>query len=350
MNGPPDPPPREVGRRTLTIAAVAALAAVLVAASVYVYSVLRSGEVEPSLWAVEMLHPPGSVDGSGVSVCVLDSGVDTSHESLAGVTIAAWNDLVDHRTRMYDDEGHGTYIISLIAGQGRIRGISPGVSLIVGKVISSSGTGQDADVAAGVGFCIDQGADIISLSLGGKSIPLVGTLTEQKVYSALALGIYVVASAGNDGPLNKDVSSPAGVPGVIAVAAVDRSGALAEFSSRGDNGPGAGHPLGRIDPNMKPEVSAPGVDISGAWPSGGYVVSSGTSQAAALVAGGLALVLSSHPEYARDGAKGGSSTTIEALKRTIMETCEPLDGMRIPHDDGYGYGLLNLTALDEGLG
>jgi subtilisin family serine protease len=132
------------------------------------------------------------------------------------------------------------------------------------------------------------------------------------------------------------------VKGVISVAALDRSGAVASFSSRGSaNSPlvaGLGTP--RSTPDEKPELAAPGVEITSAWLDHGYVSASGTSMAVPFVVGALALLLQAHPEARPHDAAG-----VETVKGWLMQTAGPVPGAHQPHDAAAGYGSLQAVAL-----
>ncbi|MGQ9582468.1 MAG: S8 family peptidase [Thermoplasmatota archaeon] len=283
--------------------------------------------------------------GRGVLVALVDSGVDLSHPAMAGVELRGWLDLVNGVPVPYDDAGHGTMMASIITGPG---GGAPNASLFVVKAIRSDGTSSDRLVAEAVLRALDpdgdgertDAADVISLSLGGGRLPILGTETERAVREALAWGSLVVASADNDGESDDgDVASPASVALVIAVGAVDRFGRVAPFSSAGSNSGSLLPPiLPRSDPNKKPELVAPGVDIWCAVPGGGYSLASGTSHAAAFVSAALALVLEAAPEYQQERSEG--ETTIVKFKEALMETALAMEGQAVPHDDHYGYGLL----------
>ena len=336
-------------RRFYAIAAVLVILLIVAAvATIYAASRLLGPQEEEidSSWLLDQtgaksLHSRG-LSGAGVVVCILDSGFDATHPDLSKARMIAWQDFIASEPRPYDDNGHGTYMGSLIVAQGRVTGVAPQVSLVVGKVIRGDGTGDDSTAATGIDFCLEKQADVISLSWGGKSRPLGQTRTESATARALSLGVYVVASAGNDGPDNKDVASPASMSGVIAVGAVDRKGAIGTFSSQGANSPTDHPPIGRQDPDRKPETVAPGVDVPGAWPGSRYVLGEGTSQATALVSGLIALLLEAHPAYKRAGP-----TMVAAFKSRLMDSCRPLAAQTTPHDDHYGYGRVDAVKLES---
>jgi serine protease AprX len=304
------------------------------------------GSPSRSTWAFEAtgldgLHARG-LDGSGVTVAIVDTGIDASHPDLAGAHLVAWADLAGGRPDPYDLDGHGTHVAALVAGQGPLRGGAPGVDLIAVKVFASDGTASDQRVADGIGFAVAHGAAIIGLSLGGGTFPILGSASENAAQAAVGKGVLVVAAAGNDGPDNGDVRSPASAQGVIAVAAVDEGLHVARFSSRGSdvspivNGLG----LARKSPDQKPEVAAPGDNIMSAWLDHGYAAATGTSMAVPFVVSALALMLQAHP-----GARPHDANGVEAVKGWLAGSAAPIAGAQRPHDPAAGYGLLQATAL-----
>jgi serine protease AprX len=284
-------------------------------------------------------------DGDGVIIGIVDSGIDPTHPDLDHINITAWKDYVNARAEPYDDQGHGTHIAGIIAASGEIEGVAPQVKMIVVKAISSSGSGTDTNVAAGIDFAVENGADVICLSLGGMARFLnIGDDTAAACEDAIDQGVYVVAAAGNDGEDDDgDVASPATVDGVIAVGAIDEDKRIASFSSIGDNDGFLPIPIDdRDDPDKKPEVVAPGVEIVSTHLDHGYAESSGTSQATAFVAGGMVLILDAESQYQREGASGGDANSVSEVKNALMDSAEKLAGQDTPHDDHYGYGLVKV--------
>ena len=107
------------------------------------------------------------LDGEGVVLCVVDSGIDLSHPDLSDLVLKGWLDSVNGLDDPYDDEGHGTAMSGIIVADGGLKGVSKGVDLLDAKAIDDEGQGDSASVANSVDWCVQQGADIISLSLGG---------------------------------------------------------------------------------------------------------------------------------------------------------------------------------------
>ncbi len=309
--------------------------------------------IERTEWAFDVTQikdmNKAGYKGEGVIVGIVDTGIDLSHPDLDHINLTGWMDNVNGRAEPYDDQGHGTHIAGIIAAKGEIQGAAPEVKLVVVKAISSGGSGSDSDVAEGIDYCVEQGADVICLSLGGMARFLnIGSSTATACEDAMDQGVYVVAAAGNDGENDDgDVSNPAVVDGVIAVGAIDKSKKLASFSSIGDNDGIFPLPFDdTVDPNKKPEIVAPGVDIISTHLEDGYALASGTSQATAFVAGCMALLLEADSQYQRDGGTGGDADAVNSVKNAIMNSAEKLAGQADPHDDHYGYGLINIKDAE----
>jgi subtilisin family serine protease len=313
-------------------------------------------QIDRTEWAFEVTQikdmNKDDYKGEGIVVGIVDTGIDPSHPDLDHINITGWMDNVNSRAEPYDDQGHGTHIAGIIAAQGEIDGVAPDVKLVVVKAISSGGSGSDSDVADGIDYCVEKGADVICLSLGGMARLLnIGDSTAAACEDAIDAGVYVVAAAGNDGEDDDgDVSSPAVVDGVIAVGAIDEDKRLASFSSIGDNDGILPFPIDdREDPDKKPELVAPGVDIVSTYLEEGYATASGTSQATAFVAGCIAILLDADSHYKRDGGSGGDSDAITQVKNALMNSAEKLSGQDTPHDDHYGYGLIKIKDTEARL-
>lgn len=295
------------------------------------------------LTGAERLRSQG-LDGTGVTACLVDTGIELVHPDLAYARVLGWNDLIRHEPRPYDDGGHGTSMAGLLAGHGRVQGIAPGLSLIVVKALRADGTGSSDLVGQAIDFCVDpnadgdlrDGADIISLSLGAQRTPFTTNAAARAATEAANRGIFVVSSAGNDGRNDDgDVGSPADEPLVIAVGSLTHQLQIAAFSSRGDNDP-LNQPA-RADPHRKPEFVLPGVGLLTTTMGASYTAMTGTSASAALLSGILALLLEAHPELRKAGAAG-----VVSVKDALMLTAQPLVAQQTPHDDRYGYGVVTV--------
>ncbi|WNI21647.1 S8 family serine peptidase [Streptomyces sp. ITFR-16] len=241
-------------------------------------------------------------DGKGTKVAVLDTGADAGHPDLEGRISEAKN-FTDSDTTD-DRQGHGTHTLSTVGGTGaasggKKKGVAPGADLLVGKVLNDSGSGDSSWIIAGMQWAVDRKADVVSMSLGSQT-PTDCTDPMSVAAEELAKSkdtLFVIA-AGNSGPTLNTVSSPGCAPGVLTVGAVDRDDSTAQFSSRG---PAIGaHTL-------KPEIAAPGVDISAAAAGGrgvyAYQSMSGTSMATPHVAGAAAIVKERHPDWSAQQVK-----------------------------------------------
>jgi subtilisin family serine protease len=270
--------------------------------------------------------------GSGTTVAVLDTGIDTTHPDLADAVVGA-RDFTGSPSGSDDRVGHGTHVASIITGSGaasagRFRGVAPDTRLLVGKVLDDNGGGTESSVVAGMEWAAAQGADVIAMSLGGTVAP--GKDTSVDVLSAAVnrlsaqSGALFVVSAGNSGPRSGSIGSPGVADAALTVGAVDGDDALAEFSSRG---PRAG------DGAIKPDITAPGVGIVAARARNGhvgtpvddsYVAMSGTSMSTPHVAGAAAILAGMHPDW--DSAR---------LKSALMGSAAPRDGLSV-YEQGAG--------------
>ncbi|ANS70630.1 subtilisin-like protease [Streptomyces lincolnensis] len=232
--------------------------------------------------------------GKGVKVAVLDSGVDETHPDLKGVEIAQKNfsESPDEEDRV----GHGTHVASIIAGSGvksggLYKGVAPDVQLLDAKVLDDENIGAASNIIAGMQWAVDQGAQVVNMSLGSLDTP--GTDPKEEALARLSDKALFVVAAGNSGDGPRTIYSPGSAPEALTVGAVDKQEAIADFSSRGPN----------LDGTPKPDITGPGVDITAAQttqshqPVGeDYVPLSGTSMATPHVAGAAALVLQQHPD------------------------------------------------------
>lgn len=238
------------------------------------------------------------LDGAGVKVAVLDTGIDASHPDLAGKVVDEI-DLAGDGTDATDKHGHGTHVASTIAGSGaasagRFHGVAPGAQLLNGRVCDEFGGCEVSAILAGMEWAVAHGAQIVNLSLGGTDFPEIDPLEEAVNRLSAEHGTLFVIAAGNSGSRGtRTIDSPGSADAALCVGAVDRDDVRASFSGQG---PRVG------DHAMKPDVTAPGVGIVAARASDGssqerYVAFSGTSMATPHVAGAAALVLQQHPSW-----------------------------------------------------
>ncbi len=284
--------------------------------------------------------------GAGVTVAVIDGSIDPSATELKGVDLTRRTDCkgdrVPARSGSVDD--HGTLMSALIAGTGRgnapggagVRGIAPGVKLLFYSIETSVEPGAklfyecDGFTSPGmVEDAVKRGADVISISLGG----LGGPVFEKALEDARDQGVAVVAAAGDAQANGLGVDDPAGIPGVVAVNAVDRSARPWRY-----NPAVAGNaPVEKIE-HRYPVISAPGVDLKSLrWRDGGWhsdTDTTGTSPATALVAGALAVVKEKYPD----------ATGNQLIQNLIHFT----GGTRpFAYDKSYGFGIVSLEKMLE---
>jgi serine protease AprX len=267
--------------------------------------------------------------GKGVTVAVVDTGIDGTHPDLKG-RIVGWKDLVSGGTTPYDDFGHGTHCAGIIAGNGaasngKYRGIAPEVSLIGVKVLGKDGSGNESDILAGIEYAADSSAQVISMSLGSDEH---SRAICEAVTRAVQKGKIVVVAAGNSGPKSGTIGCPSDNKDVITVGAVDPADYLCSFSSRG--------PM--KDGSVKPDVVAPGFQVVSCRASGTmenkaiaryYLAESGTSMACPMVSGTVALMVQNDPQL----------TPVKA-REILRKTAKPL-GSQVPNSY-YGYGRVSI--------
>ncbi|MEO2003711.1 MAG: S8 family serine peptidase [Candidatus Poribacteria bacterium] len=232
-----------------------------------------TGQVVP--WGVQQIGAEyayaSGFTGAGVNVAVVDTGIDSTHPDLAANVIGGYNAIDGGSPE--DDEGHGTSVAGVIAAVDNdidVVGVAPNVNLFSVKVLDSGGFGYDFDLIAGIDWCIQNGIDVINMSIGGYEST---TALADIMAAASDAGIVLVAAAGNTmlGP----VDFPGAYPEVIAVSATDEFQQLADFSA--------------VGPEV--DIAAPGADVFTTSFFGGADFTSGTSFSSPHVAGVVALMI-----------------------------------------------------------
>lgn len=264
---------------------------------------------QPVPWGIKAVkaleanqYPSGS--GSGVTVCVVDSGVDYTHPALDGQVIGGEGIVkttIPNRLDYFDDKGHGTHVSGTVAGKWTVlRGVAPLAKIYAVKVLNSRGSGYHSDIAEGIKSCIGK-SQVINLSLGGGSY---SKIIHDALKAAKAAGMEIACAAGNGGG---SVIYPARNPECSAITAVDKYKKIASFSSRG------------------PEVdfAAPGVGVRSTIPGGGYGTWNGTSMATPHASGVMAIMFSRKKTAPIKATSIGLTATqqgagqVDALKTTL---------------------------------
>ena len=262
--------------------------------------------------------------GEGVKVAVIDTGIDATHPSLEGVVVGGIDvsglGSSDGLTPVGQNSYHGTMVASLLAGRGNpeddsagILGTAPKAQLLsVSMAFGVEGLDTDDQIARGIVWAVDNGARVINLSLTRNSVAWPESWDEAFGY-AFENDVVIVAAVGNRADGTEEVSAPATIPGVISVAGVDKNAQASALSSI------SGFTIA---------VTAPAEELVAAYPGGEYRIWSGTSGAAPIVSGMVALIRSLYPEL--DAAN--------VINRVIQSA------VKVGSDNyssSYGYGLID---------
>ena len=315
---------RRLARRVLAgLASLGILASVLVVASPAAADSIRDRQYWLNQYGISQAW--NTTRGAGVTVAVIDTGIDGSHPDLTGQVIAGTDvsgvGAANGQTPVGDSSEHGTMVASLLAGHGHgdgagVIGVAPEAKLLaVSMGFGVGSVSSDEQIATAVRWAVDNGADVINMSLTRNTLEWPESWDDAFLY-AMQNDVVVVAAAGNRGSGTTQVGAPATMPGVLTVAGVDRSGSASfDASSQG----------------ITISVAAPSEELVGALPGGEYAQWNGTSGATPLVAGLVALVRSAHPEL----DAGNVINRITATATQVgSEAVSPI----------YGHGRINAAA------
>jgi type VII secretion-associated serine protease mycosin len=269
-----------------------------------------------SAWAV--------TKGAGITIAVIDSGVDGTHPDLRGVVVGG-TDFSGHgasngQRPTGPEPEHATMVASLAAGRGHggagVIGAAPAASVLSISIgFGDAATDSDDQIAKAVRWAVDNGAKVINMSFTRNTLDWPESWDDAFLY-AMSKDVVIVAAAGNRGSGTPEVGAPASMPGVLTVAGVDKAGRVSQGASA------QGITIG---------VAAPSEQLVGALPGGGYALWDGSSGAAPIVAGIVALVRAAHPDL--DAAN---------VINRIVSTATPAGANG--NDPLYGFGLVNAAA------
>ena len=286
---------------------------------------IRSGEYWLQQYGIQKAW--ATTEGKGITIAVIDTGVDGNIPDLAGAVTGGtdFSGLGSANGETpegdADDRDHGTMVASLAAGRGTgagdgLIGVAPQANILSISIgFGAQATNSDDQIADAVTWAVNHGANIINMSLTRNTLTWPPSWDKAFLY-AMDHNVVIVAAAGNRGSGTTEVGAPATMPGVLTVAGVDRTGSASVDASA------QGITIG---------VSAPSEQLLGATPNGGYVEWEGTSGSTPIVSGVVALVMASHPGISADNAiERVISTATDAGAKGV--------------DPIYGYGLVNAAA------
>ena len=319
-----DKPPRHRHATRALTAMLLAAASVLLVASPAAADPIRDQEYWLDDYGIREAW--NTTRGEGITIAVIDTGIDSSVAELSGAVTGGADFSGLGAANGQEPVGstgnwHGTMVASLAAGRGTggdsgVIGSAPGANILSLSIGFGEGTTSSSDqIANAVRWAVDNGADIINMSLTNNTIDWPESWDDAFLY-AMENDVVVVAAAGNRGSGTTQVSAPATMPGVLTVAGVDRNG-NASFNSSSQ-----GITIG---------VAAPSEDLVGVAPGGNYRIWQGTSGATPIVSGVVALVMAAHPEL-------DAANVINRIVTTATDVGDP------GSDPIYGFGLVDAAA------
>lgn len=258
-------------------------------------------------WGLQAMGIPDiwkESQGDGVKVAVLDTGVATQHPDLKDAIIKT-KDFTGEGVE--DGNGHGTHCSGIVLGrhnQAGIVGVAPKAELMIGKVLSNSGSGRIDWIVKGMEWALAEGADIISMSLGART---PHSALEEAVKKVIANNCILIVAAGNDGEGEDTIGYPGHYPDVITVGSIKRGNKRSQFSSTG--------------PSIS--IMAPGEQILSAYPPDKFARLSGTSMATPFIAGVAALILSKHRQRGGHTPCENQKEMFEHLTKVALDIEDP---------------------------
>lgn len=271
---------------------------------------------------IDTLRSQYDYTGRGVKVAVIDTGVDKAHPALAQSVVEA----VDFTGEGPQDlNGHGTHVSCIIAcNDATYSGVAPGAEIYSAKALHQDGSGTASDILAALDWAMGKKVDIINMSLGGYVSNCGSDVFSQIINQVDEAGFLPVVAAGNSGPNAGTILSPGCAQNALTVGASLEDQSVASFSSVGPTAEGV----------VKPDLVAPGVGITAAFPGGRFATLSGTSMATPHIAGLAAVLLEAKP-----------GTSHDALKKVMKENAKDLQVDSNIQGSGLAQGLNAVEVL-----
>ena len=278
-------------------------------------------------WGLDQANVPETwktTQGEGITILVIDTGFPT-HDDIGDNALKGKNCVPTEP--LEDENGHQSHCVGIICAKNNSHGmvgVAPKAKALCVKALSKFGSGTYAQLEEALQYAIDIKPDIVSMSLGGNSYDAD---MHEKIKQLYKMNIPVICAAGNTG--RGGVNWPAAYPQTIAVAAHDKHGKIARFSSRGE----------------RVEWAAPGVDIYSTYLNNGYRSLNGTSMACPFIAGVVALMLAKHKKQESETGKNDCKTVAQMREHLLKYTLDK--GMQ-GKDSSWGYGVIDVEGLISG--
>lgn len=277
-------------------------------------------------YGIQMVGAPlewGETMGEGVRVGIIDTGIDSDHPDLKNRICDGINTLYSASDSIEDENGHGTHIAGIIAaeknGFGTI-GVAPKADLYIAKAFAADGTSNFASIEKAIKWMIDKNVDVVNMSFSSSS---GGRAYTELIHRLYLNGISIICAAGNEGELGDNtIGYPARFKETVAVSAVDVNKHIAGFSSKGNSA----------------EICAAGIDIYSTYLGGGYATLSGTSMAAPIITGAVAIL------QGKGLLRYGRKLSPDEIRLLLNIYTEDLSGGK-GRDKSYGYGLFSFGRI-----